>query len=1045
LAEILDIVVRARGARTVARDLAKISIAAQSGSVALNKLNGSTRRAGATAATSAAQFTAGAAGAGRLNVGALRAATSLNALSSAAAVAGAAVTVAFGLPLVAAVKIAGDFEASLNRVQNVSRATAEQMKTVKNAAEQLGIQTAFSARQAADGFELLSKAGLSIETQLGAITPALNLAAAGSLELGASAKIVTTIIAGFGLDVSKIGEAADILTRTAQSTQANIKGLGEAFSFVAPKARQLGIDFLEVNVALGALANAGFPATRTGRGLQRMLSNLTEQTPKATAALEKLGVEVFDGQGKFRGLLTVVADMRDATEDLSDIARASLVGDIFTEQGSRAIGALVSQGDAIDELVGKISDFEGAAQDAADTVLKGFNGALRELSSAVQGAGISIGDTLLGPLEFLVRRARDAFRIFAALPKPIQQFIGAALGAGTAFGVLALGIAGVSFAMASFARLVAVEGVASLIGLSKSAVLATGALLRLGIVQQLAIGMAGMRAAAFALAAGLRAVAAAAIGAIVALGPVGVAAIALVGIGVALVSARDDVIAFGQSQTTLRDITATVWGDIKGFFDSGADAAEEAGDAGFEALKKIEEAEANLSLGVKILKAYDDMVVGANIMARVLFLIFTRLSNVIQMPFATLVDLLRELPSLIADPGNAGVRFGEIIRSNIVHPLFGLGDEIARITREEMSGVKASELLGTSDIIQRAAGRTAGRADEEAGAALTAGGDPAVTRSSAAAVAELTSEQERLKNIVDGLRQSVNGLTPSQQALANAQRDLNLAVAEGIIPPEQLDIILQKLGQKTFTELRNKVDLVSAAKARMTEQLESLATAAKVGVIGLEQLAAAQGLVREQTQAALLDMREFTDQLSHTQAASLGVREGFDGFAKSLGNEFTLVRDATTNILDQGLSAIDKFVQTGKFSFKDFARGAVAEIQKVITRLLIMKAIESIGGAFGGGGGSLFGGGKADGGAVNPNQAFLVGERGAEMFVPPSSGQIVPNETLGAMAAPPPVNVQVVNVDDPASIPEALNSRDSEAAVMNIMSRNSAKLKAIIS
>jgi TP901 family phage tail tape measure protein/lambda family phage tail tape measure protein len=955
------------------------------------------------------------------------------------------VTVAFGLPLVAAVKIAGDFEASLNRVQNVSRATAEQMVTVKDAAEQLGIQTAFSASQAADGFELLSKAGLSIETQLGAITPALNLAAAGSLELGVSAKIVTTIIAGFGLSVDKIGEAADILTRTAQSTQAGIQGLGDAFSFVAPKARQLGIDFLEVNVALGALANAGFPATRTGRGLQRMLSNLTEQTPKAKAALEKLGVEVFDGAGKFRGLLTVVADLREATKGLSDVTRATRIGDIFTEQGSRAIGALISQGDKIDVLVKKIGDFEGAAQDAADTVLKGFNGALRELSSAVQGAGISIGDTLLGPLEFLVRRARDAFRILAALPKPIQQLIGAILGAGTAFGVLALGIAGVSFAMANFARLAAVEGVAVLIGLSKSAVVATGALLRLGIVQQLAIGMAGMRTAAFALAAGLRAVAVSAGKAVIALGFVGVAAIAIVAMGAALISARDDVISFGQSQTTLRDITATVWGDIKGFFESGTEAAEEAGDAGFEALRKLEEAEANLSLGVKILKAYDDMVVGANIMARVISLIFNRLVDVIQSPFVTLVDLIRELPRLIADPGNAGVRLGEIIRSNIVRPLDGLGAEITRITREEMSGIKASELLGTSDIIQRAAERTTGRADAAPGGAPAAGGvDPAATTAGAAAVAELTREQERLKNIVDGLRQSVNGLTPSQQALADAQRDLNLAVNEGVISQQQSDVILRQLGEKTFTELKNKVDPVSAAYAQQEQQLQSLATAAEVGAISLDQLAAAQGLVRDKTMEALLNMREFNNTLTGTEALTTGVREGFAGFGESLGNEFTLVRDATKNILDQGLSAIDKFVQTGKFSFKDFASGAIKEIQKVITRILIMKALSALGGA-GGGIGSFFGGGKASGGAVNPNQAFLVGERGPEMFVPPSSGQIVPNETLGAMAAPPPVNVQVVNVDDPASIPEALNSRDSEAAIMNVMQRNSAKLKAIIS
>jgi hypothetical protein len=37
---------------------------------------------------------------------------------------------------------------------------------------------------------------------------------------------------------------------------------------------------------------------------------------------------------------------------------------------------------------------------------------------------------------------------------------------------------------------------------------------------------------------------------------------------------------------------------------------------------------------------------------------------------------------------------------------------------------------------------------------------------------------------------------------------------------------------------------------------------------------------------------------------------------------------------------------------------------------------------------------RASGGDVYPNQAYLVGERGPEVFVPNASGSIVPNERL---------------------------------------------------
>ena len=51
--------------------------------------------------------------------------------------------------------------------------------------------------------------------------------------------------------------------------------------------------------------------------------------------------------------------------------------------------------------------------------------------------------------------------------------------------------------------------------------------------------------------------------------------------------------------------------------------------------------------------------------------------------------------------------------------------------------------------------------------------------------------------------------------------------------------------------------------------------------------------------------------------------------------------------------------------------------------------------AFASGSGSSFGGPRQHGGPVSPGQSFLVGETGPELFVPGSSGQIVPNSQLG--------------------------------------------------
>lgn len=83
------------------------------------------------------------------------------------------------------------------------------------------------------------------------------------------------------------------------------------------------------------------------------------------------------------------------------------------------------------------------------------------------------------------------------------------------------------------------------------------------------------------------------------------------------------------------------------------------------------------------------------------------------------------------------------------------------------------------------------------------------------------------------------------------------------------------------------------------------------------------------------------------------------------------------------------------------ARSALDALQSLANRILSMPRMPDIGGAIGGVAdtvGGALGGllGRASGGPVWAGHAYMVGERGPELFVPRRSGQIVPNEQLGA-------------------------------------------------
>lgn len=97
--------------------------------------------------------------------------------------------------------------------------------------------------------------------------------------------------------------------------------------------------------------------------------------------------------------------------------------------------------------------------------------------------------------------------------------------------------------------------------------------------------------------------------------------------------------------------------------------------------------------------------------------------------------------------------------------------------------------------------------------------------------------------------------------------------------------------------------------------------------------------------------------------------------------------------IEQGLL---RAVRTGKFGFEDLKRIALSVLDEIAASALK----SAIGGIGGGGGGllnlgaSLLGSalgapGRATGGPVSPGRAYMVGERGPELFVPTASGQVL--------------------------------------------------------
>jgi lambda family phage tail tape measure protein len=138
-----------------------------------------------------------------------------------------------------------------------------------------------------------------------------------------------------------------------------------------------------------------------------------------------------------------------------------------------------------------------------------------------------------------------------------------------------------------------------------------------------------------------------------------------------------------------------------------------------------------------------------------------------------------------------------------------------------------------------------------------------------------------------------------------------------------------------------------------------------------------------------------------------GWKKAFATYADNATNAAKLGEQAFVSVTSNMEQALDTFVSTGKLKFGDLAKSIIADLIKIQMRAQLTSLFKGLSGIFGGGGGGGGGGGLfstapsagglkflADGGDING--PAIVGERGPELFVPKTSGTIIPNHQLGS-------------------------------------------------
>ena len=320
------------------------------------------------------------------------------------------------LPIVGFAALVGKtvvgFDQAMNKVQAVTGATGKTFEKLEARARSLGETTQFSASEAAEAMTFLGMAGLSTEQIYDSLPGVLQLAAAGGLDLASAADIATNVMSSMGKEVKDLSHINDVLAKTANSANTDVRQLAEALRPVAGISSSLGVSLEETAALLGKLADSGEKGGAAGTFLMNAMLAVIKPTNKARNAFERMGIDLtnfVDDSGKlknFSGLMEIIQNKG---------AKAADVYDAFGVRGARAVLNLTKKGKNLKDFTQALVDSGGAADKAAKAMMKGLPGAVKSLQSAFEGFMLSLAKSGIG--EFFEKVMLNVAGFFRGLSK----------------------------------------------------------------------------------------------------------------------------------------------------------------------------------------------------------------------------------------------------------------------------------------------------------------------------------------------------------------------------------------------------------------------------------------------------------------------------------------------------------------------------------------------------------------------------------------------------------------------------------------------------
>ena len=338
------------------------------------------------------------------------------AFSAIGSAAGAVATVVAGAMAAAGLAVAGfvagavsksiDFEKQISGVGAVLQATPEQVDALRDSAIEMGAETAYSATESAEAFEMLAQNGLTATQILdGAGRATADLAAATGGDMTTAADVASSTMLVFGKRAEDMADVINGVTGVTIASKFDLDDYRLALAQGGGAAAGFGVSLDEFNTSIAATSEYFGSGSDAGTAFKTFLTRLVPASGPAEKAMYDLGIitedgtnRFFDATGKMKDMSEITKILAESTAGLSEEKKIDALQTAFGSDAMRmAIGLAATGVEGYDAVAAAIAKVD--ANEQARLRLDNLAGSIEQSKGAFESLQLVVGGMLAPVLK----------------------------------------------------------------------------------------------------------------------------------------------------------------------------------------------------------------------------------------------------------------------------------------------------------------------------------------------------------------------------------------------------------------------------------------------------------------------------------------------------------------------------------------------------------------------------------------------------------------------------------------------------------------------